>query len=165
MFMISAQVHGIKFENEIHQLLNKTKPDVLLTEKQIRQKYPTITAIDHLLIANNICFCFHIRNANIKWLTTISNSSFNHFSKCVETVASKIINMKVYGIYISNNDFSSIAEKQLQEENNKFKLGHSNIEYIKINNSSKDNIFNSIHNLLHSNNIFMYDTDNDCIMT
>ena len=162
MFMVSPQAHGIKFENEIHQLLNKTKPDVLLTEKQIRQKYPTITAIDHLLIANNICFCFQD-----KWLkTNISNSSFNHFAKCVETVASKINNnlRLVYGVYISNNDFSSIANKQFDEENNKYKLGLSNIVYIKINSVNKDNIYNNIHELLHSNNIFMYDKDGDCIM-
>ncbi len=157
--MISAQEYGIKFENEVHQLLNKTKSDVLLSEKQIRQQYPTITAIDHLLIANNICFCFQD-----KWLkTTISNSNFNHFAKCVETVASKI-NMKVYGVYISNNNFSSIAERQFNEENNKYKLSQTNIEYIKINSSSKDKIFDNIHKLLHSNNIFMYDKDDDCIM-
>ncbi len=161
MFMVSPQAHGIEFENEIHQLLKKTKPDLLLNEKQIRQYDATITAIDHLLIANNICFCFQD-----KWLkTTISNSSFNHFSKCVEKVATKLNNnMKIYGVYICNNDFSSIANKQLEEENNKFKLGQSIIEYIKINNSIKNIIFDNIHKLLHSNNIFMFDKDDDCMM-
>ena len=161
MFMVSAQVHGIQFENEVHQLLNKTKPDVLLNETQIRKYDATITAIDHLLIANNMCFCLQD-----KWLkTTISNSSFNHFSKCVEKVSAKLnYSMKINAIYISNNDFSNIAEKQLLEENNKYYLGLSNIEYIKINSIYKDKIFNKIHKLLQSNYIFMYDNDGDCIM-
>jgi hypothetical protein len=159
--MVSAQAHGIQFENEVHKLLQNTKHDVLLNEKEIRKQEPTITAIDHLLIANNICFCFQD-----KWLkTNISNSNFNHFSKCVEKVAIKLNNsMKIYGVYICNNDFSSIANKQLEEENNKYKLGQSIIEYIKINNMVKDVIYDTIQKLLHSNNIFMYDKDGDCIM-
>ncbi len=159
--MTTPQIHGIQFENQIHYLLQKTKPDVLLKEKEIRKYDDTITAIDHLLIANNMCFCFQD-----KWLkTTISNSNFNHFSKCVEKVSTILKNcMKIYAIYISNNDFSSIAEKQLKEENDKYKLGTSNIEYIKINSSDKNKIFNNIYELLHFNNIFMYDADDDCIM-
>ena len=92
--MTTPQIHGIQFENQIHYLLQKTKPDVLLKEKEIRKYDDTITAIDHLLIANNICFCFQD-----KWLkTNISNSNFNHFSKCVEKVAAKMnSNMKIYG--------------------------------------------------------------------
>jgi hypothetical protein len=161
--MVSAQAYGIQFENEIHAFLNQTKYDFLLNEKEIRQYDSTITAIDHLLIINNMCFCIHIRFANNKWLsTTISNSNFNHFCKCVEKVATKINTMKIYGIYISNNDFSSIANKQLEDENNK--TAQSNIEYIKINHTNKTMLFDKLHKFLYAKHIFIYDKDNDCVM-
>lgn len=157
--MVSAQVYGKLFENEIHEILHKTKHDVLLNEKEIRQKDATITAIDHLLIANNICLCFQD-----KWIsTTVSNSNFNHFAKSVEKIAANI-NMKVYAVYVSNTDLSSIANKLFEEENNKFKSGQSNIEYIKINNTIKPKLFNQLYNFLYSHYIFMYDKDDDCIM-
>ncbi len=156
--MITAQAHGILFENEIHAFLKQTKYDVLLNEKAIRQHDNTITAIDHLLIANNMCFCFQD-----KWLnTTISNSNFNHFCKCVEKIATKINTMKIYGIYISNNDFSSIANKQLEDENNK--TAYTNIEYVKINHTNKMMLFDKLHKFLHAYHVFIYDKDNDCIM-
>ena len=80
-----------------------------------------------MLFANNICFCFQD-----KWLkTSISNSNFNHFCKCVEKVANKISNT-IYAIYISNTNFSSIAQILFNEENDKFKSGTSKIKYIKI---------------------------------
>ena len=158
--IITPQAYGKQFENEIHAFLSRTNPDLLLNETQVRKHDVTITAIDHLLIMNNICFCFQD-----KWLTkSISISDFNHFIKCVELVAIKMNNsMKIYGIYISNTDFSSIAKTQFDKENNKYIQGQANIEYVKINNLNKQKIFNELHILLHSNNVFMYD-NNDCIM-
>ncbi len=159
--ILSPQAYGKQFENEVHSFLSKIKSDLLFNETQIRKQDSTITAIDHLLIANNIIICFQD-----KWLkSTISNSEFNHFCKCVEKIAMYISaganNMKIYGVYISNTDFSSIAERQLDDENNK--IG-SNIEYIKINNNDKNVIFKKLHYFLHSNHIYKYDEDNDCFM-
>ena len=56
--MLNAQSNGKLFENEIHSFLNRTKHDVLMNEKQIRQIDNTITAIDHLLIINDICYFY-----------------------------------------------------------------------------------------------------------
>ena len=157
--MLSPQIHGKIFESDIHSFLTKTRQH-LLNEAEIRKYDSTITAIDHMLFANNICFCFQD-----KWLkTSISNSNFNHFCKCVEKVANKISNT-IYAIYISNTNFSSIAQILFNEENDKFKSGTSKIKYIKINNNNnKEIIFKELQELLYSNNIYIYDTDNDCLM-
>lgn len=153
---MSAQAYGRQFESEIHAFLTKTKPDFLLNETEIRKHYPAITAIDHLLISNDICYCFQD-----KWLSSnISNSNFNHFSKCVEEVA-KLINKYIYAVYISNVDFSSIADIQFNNENSK---PNRQIEYVKINDSNKKNIFKKLQYFLHSNNVFVYDDEGDTVM-
>jgi hypothetical protein len=157
--MFSPQKNGIIFENEIHNFLSKTRYDLLLNETQIRKIDNTITAIDHLLVSNNIYFCF--QDKRIK--TNISNSNFNHFVKCVEKVSAKINHScKIYAVYISFTDFSSIANKQFEEENVKY-LGGNNIEYIKIIANNKDVIINYLHHFLHNNQVFLYDKT-DCVM-
>ncbi len=158
--MFSPQKNGMIFENDIHNFLSKTRHDILMNETQIRKIDNTITAIDHLLVSNNIYFCFQDKRLK----TNISNSNFNHFIKCVEKVSAKINHScKIYAIYLSFTDFSSIANKQLEEENAKY-INGSNIEYIKIIGLSKDIIINKLEQLLYSNNIFSYDTDGDCVM-
>ncbi len=158
--MLSPQANGRLFETEIHAFLYKTKYDVLLNEKEIRNIDNTITAIDHLLISNDVYYCFQD-----KWLkNNISNSDFNHFIKCVESVAKKINNNKIYAIYLSNNDLSIIANKVFIEENNKYYRGETNTEYIKINSYDKKNVINKLHEFLHNNRVYVYDEDGDCIM-
>ncbi len=158
--MFSPQLSGKIFERDIHDFLSKTQHDILLNETQIRKIDNTITAIDHMLIYNNVYYC--IQDKKLK--TTISNSDFNHFTKCVEKVSAKINNScKINAIYLSFTDFSSIANKQLEEENAKYIEGKSNIEYIKINNISKDEIIKKLHYFLHINNVYLYDND-DCVM-
>ncbi len=152
---MSAQAYGKQFESEVHAVLTKTKPDLLLNETQIRKQYPTITAIDHLLLIDDICFCFQD-----KWLSSnISISDFNHFSKCVETTA-KIIDTKLFAVYVSNVEFSNIADKQLNEENNK----NNNIEYVKINGPDKKTVLKNLQYFLHAKHVFSYDEDGDTIM-
>ncbi len=164
--MVSPQMNGMIFEKEVHEFLSKTKHDILLNETQIRKIDNTITAIDHLLIANNVCYCFQDKRLK----TNISNSDFNHFVKCVEKVATKISkeynNFKVYAVYLSFTDFSSIANNNLRslEEENAETVKDYDIEYIKINDQIKDNIIKKLHYFLHSNNVFLYDTTGDCIM-
>ncbi len=159
--MISAQSNGRLFEKEIHEFLSKTKYDVLMNETQIRNIDSTITAIDHLLLVDDVYYCFQD-----KWLkNTISNSDFNHFIKCVESVSNKINNnYKIYAIYLSNQDLSSIANKVFIEENNKYFNGQSNIHYIKINSYDKNTIINRLHEFLHNNRVFVYNDDGDCVM-
>ncbi len=158
--MFSPQISGKIFEKDIHDFLTKTRHDKLLNEAQIRKIDSTITAIDHMLINNNVYYC--IQDKKLK--TNISNSDFNHFIKCVEKVSAKINHtFKIYAIYLSFTDFSSIANKQLEEENAKYKEGKSNIEYIKINNNTKEEIIKELHYFLHNNNVYLYDND-DCIM-
>ena len=159
--MFSPQIKGIIFENDIHNFLSKTRHDVLMNEKQIRSIDNTITAIDHLLISNNIYYCFQDKRLK----TNISISDFNHFIKCVEKVSDKINHSsKIYAIYLSFTDFSSVANKQLEEENNKYKEGKSTIEYIKIIYHNKDSIIKYLQEFLYANNVFSYDDNGDCEM-
>jgi len=159
--MITPQQYGKAFETEVHEYLYRTKSELLLNEKEIRNIDCTITAIDHLLVSNNTYYCFQD-----KWLkNNISNSDFNHFIKCVEKISEKNNHSyKIYAVYISNNDFSYIANKQFIEENNKYINGITNIEYVKINHPNKQTLFNYLNNFLYSNHIFLYDIDGDCIM-
>jgi hypothetical protein len=159
--MITPQQYGRNFETEVHEFLQKTKSDMLLSEKDIRNIDNTITAIDHLLVSNNIYYCFQD-----KWLkNNISNSDFNHFAKCVEKVSQlNNHNYKIYAVYLSNNDFSTIANKQFIEENNKYNNSISTIEYVKINSYDKKILFNKLYKFLHLNGVYMYDLDDDCIM-
>ena len=157
--MLSAQMNGIVFERDIHKFLSKTRHDILLTETQVRKVDNTITAIDHLLVANNVHYCFQDKRLSSK----ISNSDFNHFVKCVEKVSAKTDD-KIVAVYLSFTDFSSIANKQLEEENAKYLNGTSKIEYVKINDVDFKSIKNNLQYFLHSNNIFLYDEEGDCIM-
>ena len=158
--MFSPQLKGKIFENNIHNFLSKTRHELLMNETQIRAIDSTITAIDHLLVSNNVYYCFQDKILK----TTISISDFNHFIKCVEKVSTKINHScKIYAIYLSQTDFSSISNKQFNEENAKYKYGLSTIEYIKIINN-KDSIIEYLQQFLYSNNIFSYDTEGDCLM-
>jgi hypothetical protein len=159
--MFSPQIKGMIFENDIHKFLSNTRHEILMNEKQIRSIDSTICAIDHLLVSNNIYYCFQDKRLK----TNISISDFNHFIKCVEKVSEKINHScKIYAIYLSFTDFSSVANKQLEEENNKYINGKSNIEYIKIINQDKESIIKNLQYFLYINNIYSYDNDGDCIM-
>ena len=159
--MFSPQLKGIIFENNIHKFLSNTRHQVLMNEKQIRAIDKTITAIDHLLISDNVYYCFQDKRLK----TNISISDFNHFIKCVEKVSTTINHScKIYAIYLSITDFSSIANKQFDEENNKYKEGKSTIEYIKVINYSTDGIIKYLQEFLYANSVFSYDTNGDCVM-
>jgi hypothetical protein len=158
--MFSPQRNGIIFENNVHNFLSKTRNDILMNETQIRAIDSTITAIDHLLVSNDVYYCFQDKMLK----TTISISDFNHFIKCVEKVSAKLNhNYKIYAIYLSQTEFSSVSNKQFNEENAKYKNGSSTIEYIKIINN-KNAIIEYLQQFLYSKNIFSYDTEGDCLM-
>jgi hypothetical protein len=158
--MYSPQKNGIIFENNIHNFLTKTQHNILMNETQIRAIDNTITAIDHLLVFNDVYYCFQDKILK----TTISISDFNHFIKCVEKVSAKLNhNYKIYAIYLSQTEFSSVANKQFNDENTKYIDGISTIEYIKIINN-KDAIIKNLQDFLYNNNVFSYDTDGDCLM-
>ena len=158
--MYSPQKNGIIFENNIHNFLSKTQHNILMNETQIRAIDNTITAIDHLLVSNDVYYCFQDKILK----TTISISDFNHFIKCVEKVSTKLNhNYKIYAIYLSQTEFSSVANKQFNDENTKYIDGISTIEYIKIINN-KDAIIKNLQDFLYNNNVFSYDNDGDCLM-
>ena len=157
--MYSPQMNGIIFEKNIHNFLSKTRNQMLLNETEVRKIDNTITAIDHLLVVNDIYYCFQDKRLK----TPISNADFNHFIKCVEKVSAKIEN-KVVAVYLSFTDFSSIANKQLEEENVKYYEGKTKIEFVKINKMDFKLIRNDLQYYFHCNNIFLYDDDGDCMM-
>jgi hypothetical protein len=159
--MFSPQLKGKIFENNIHNFLSKTRHEVLMNETQIRAIDNTITAIDHLLVSNNVYYCFQDKRLK----TNISISDFNHFIKCVEKVSEKNNHSyKVYAIYLSFTEFSSVANKQLYEENEKHNKGNSNIEYIKVVNNSTNDIIKYLQQFLYENSVYSYSADGDCIM-
>lgn len=157
--MYSPQMNGIIFEKDIHKFLSKSRYQMLLTETEVRRIDNTITAIDHLLVVNDVYYCFQDKRMK----STISNSDFNHFIKCVEKVSAKTEN-PVVAVYLSFTDFSSVANKQLEEENTKYDEGKTKIKFVKINNYDYKLIKKDLQYFLHCNNIFLYDDDGDCMM-
>ena len=53
---MSAQTIGILFEEKVHKQLLKTGQHIY-READIRKEYPNITAIDHMIIFDNVCIC------------------------------------------------------------------------------------------------------------
>ncbi len=155
---LTPQYKGRLFEKSVHKTLEQVRNAKLYNETEIRAIDKLITAIDHLLIYENNVFCFQDKLQK----SNISNSIFNHFIKCVEMVANYYnnsqsgYNYNIYGIYVTNAKFSSIALMQLESENKK--NNNINIRYFKF-----DSI-EDIINFLHINGIFMYDTDGDAII-
>jgi len=161
MFLNYAQNAGKVFEKNIHEMLSKTRHSLLMNETEIRRQDSTITAIDHLLIINNNIYCFQDKLIS----TAVSNSTFNHFIKCVDNLASKFDkSYNIYAVYISSSEFSSISLKQLNSENEKYTNNQSNIQYIKIINTDKYELINTVRMFLYSHGIFIYDNDGDCDM-
>lgn len=147
--MLRLQKFGLEFENEIHNILSKTKLQVL-SEKEIVKKYSRINnGIDHLMYANNYIICIQT-----KWTKANPDlSKINHFIKCVDNI-SQIEKIKCIGIYLSKQKITSIANNAFEFENKK-NLNH----YLSINGEDKKTIINSLTKLLYENEIYLYDDE------
>lgn len=152
----SAQQEGILFEEKVHSLLSNIRTTEILREKDIRKNYGShISAIDHLFIINDYCICIQD-----KWLkTTISNKDYNHFIICLYDINQRLINKKIIGIYLSKYSLSKEALVRYNEENEK-KI----IKLINFDNEDQNKLLKKFHIFLHSNGVFLTDSDGDTIM-
>ena len=160
MNYITPQTNGRIFESKVQNVLEQTRIKVL-NELEVKRLYGNnITAVDHMMIYNNTCYCFQD-----KWVNnSISISDFNHFTKCVEYIASSN-NMYGVGIYISNKALSLPSKTQLETENHKFQSGQSRTIFHSISDLNEYKLLDKIHMFLHHTyQIVMYDKDGDCIM-
>ncbi len=149
--MITPQKYGFIIEEKITEFLRKTNY-YIYTEKEIRRNYSYITAIDQMIILDDMCICFQD-----KWLNkTISNSMFSHFINNCNYIQN-ILNRKVIGIYLSNYPLSKEANKMLSVENNK---NLQSVLYYSIHDFEFNRLLDKLHNILHDNNIFIYEEPN-----
>ncbi len=155
---LSGQLEGKLFEEKVHSLLSNIRTTELLREKDIRRKYGShISAIDHMLILDNFCICIQD-----KWLkTTISNKDYNHFIVCLYDINQilQLNNKKIIGIYLSKLPLSREALVRYNEENNK-----QIIKLYCFDNENQEKLLKDLHLFLHSNGIFLTDSEDDCMM-
>jgi hypothetical protein len=151
--MTTPQQLGVNFENDIHKFLSRTNKTVL-RENDIKKKFGMhITAIDHLIELDNTCLCFQDKYQKFN----ISNSQISHFISCVNNL-SMAMQKKCIGIYISNNDLSSISKQQVLTENMK----NNNI-FINFFDNNIDILYKKLLLYFYENNLYMYE-GSDCIM-
>lgn len=150
---MSAQQFGKNFEDKIHKFLCKTKKQIY-REIDIRRRFgQNISAIDHLIELDNLYLCFQDKYQK----TSITNAQVGHFITCVNNI-SDISMKKCIGIFISNNDLSSVSKQQIDFENNKNKN-----EYIIIYDDNYGNLIKKMLHYFYSNKLYFYDGE-DCIM-
>ena len=161
--MVTPQKNGFLFEDKIYEHLQLTKLKVY-REKEIKQIYgKNITAIDHLLYNDDILICIQA-----KWLGgKVSNSQFNHFTSCVNTIVndSKTSKYKlVLGLYVSNKGLSSNATPQLDIENIKFNNYKTNIKYYDIYDENEKYLLDKVLYFIHNYKFYTYDYQDDIII-
>ena len=163
--MVTPQKNGFLFEDKMQFRLENTKIKIY-REKEIKQIYgKNITAIDHLFydVEKQILVC-----VQCKWLSSkVSNSQFNHFVSCVNTIVNDNKTSKVklvLGLYVSNNGLSSSATPQLEIENNKFDKYQTNIKYYDIFDDNENYLLDKVLYFIHNYKFYTYDYQGDVII-
>jgi predicted helicase len=152
---MTPQQKGKIFENDIHNFIINTKK-LVLREIDIKREFGTnISGIDHLIICDNYCICLQDKLQQ----TTITNSQVGHFITCVNNLSRKL-NKRCIGIFISNNNFSSHAEKQIFDENSANMINKFDIIY----DQNFDNLCRKIMLFLYEKHIWLYEPNGDCMM-
>ncbi len=146
--------NGIIFENNVHKQLKKTKYPVY-NELEVMNMFGNhITGIDHMIILDNMCIC--IQDKYCKVPINITNTS--HFTQTVNII-SQIINRPCIGIYLSYDKFVGQNNKAFFP-NNQMIMNN----FIAIYGNTEKNLISNLMEYLYSINIYMYESDGDCIM-
>jgi len=153
----SARENGFIFESKIQNILESTKYQVF-SEHKVRSIFgSSITAIDHLLITDNILFAFQD-----KWIKSKpSVDQIHHFIHCVSNVYEKT-NKQIIGIYLSKNILSKPSQQSFDYINNN---STKQIYFFSIHNNNEEDcslLLYKLMEMLYSYNINYYDDDN-CI--
>ena len=136
---MNSQELGRLFENQIHQLLQKTKKKIL-REKEIKKYSSHISGIDHLIICTN--FCIAIQDKYVKSHKP-SNTDIHHFKTCVNDLG-RIINKNIIGIYLSILEPTYPAKKSIE-----FSNSIKNNEFIFIHNENKEKLIYQLFQFLY----------------
>ena len=163
----TPQEKGREMEKRIHNLLLNTKFEVYKEQEVINGLSKHITNFDHFLITDDVYIA--IQDKRLK--TTIPVSYINSFRVNVDD-ASIVINeyrkkenklpIKIIGIFISLLPPSSCSVIS-SDFANKTNI-HGN-EFVFINNKDEDLLILDVIEYLYKNRIYLYDSDNDLIMS
>lgn len=151
---MNPSTYGIIFENYVHKELKKTRLSVYTEHEIINTFGNHITAIDHMIVLDNINICIQDKYCK----DTINITQVSHFMQTVNTV-SQIMNKPCIGIYLSKSKLTGPS-------NNAFTINNQmNInQFIEINGNTEKELINNLMEYLYSIQIYMYDNDGDCIM-
>lgn len=151
---MSLRSVGMIFENAVHQQLLKTGYRVY-REIEIRKQFGQyITAIDHMIIFNNVSVCIQDKFQNSK----ISIDKTSHFIQNVNSLSYKL-NKKCIGIYLTKSNFSKPSKDAFHNEN----LINKN-EFLILYGKNQEILIKKLSEYFYKNNAFMYDIDGDTIM-
>lgn len=150
---LTPQEEGIAFENNVQESLKQTNLNVL-REKDVKRIFGNdITAIDHLIIYDNLYIAIQDKWQNKK----PSVDQINHFILCVKNIKQKT-NKKIIGIYLSNFELSGPSQ-------NAFNRNSSiDCNFMSIYSQRQNVLLHKLMEFLYSNNIYYYDIDNCVVM-
>jgi len=153
--MISRHQFGYLFEEKIHNLISKTKYNVL-TNKDITKKYNNIlcSGIDYLINTTDYIICIQD-----KWRDTKSQLiGINHFLKSIEYIV-EVEKKRCIGIYLTKTPITKSVADVFNNSNTK----HS-ITCFPIYDENQELLINKFSELLYSNQIYFYDSDDSLVM-
>lgn len=143
------------FEENIHELL-KMSHKTIFRENDIKSEYGINNiCIDHLLISDDICFCIQDQYQE----TSSYISKINHFIICVQNIQLKL-KKKCIAIYLSKIRITKPSQDSFDEQNRL----NNNIFFINIYDENSDTLEYKIMQILYENKIYLYDSEDSCIM-
>lgn len=154
--MAAARLRGIHFENQIQTILNRTRLKVYREAEVTRMYGSNITAVDHMLkIDGKLLICIQDKYQE----KNISIQQTTHFIYSVNTI-SRISKMPCIGIYLTKSRLSGPSMEAFIKEN---KNNNKN-RFVEISGETFDILSTKLSKYLHTQNIFMYDSEGDCFM-
>jgi hypothetical protein len=150
---MTPQEEGIAFENKVQNSLEQSQKTIF-REKHVKQYFGNdITAIDHLIISDNLCIAIQDKWQNKK----PSVDQINHFILCVKNVKQKI-NKKIIGLYLSNLELSQPSQNAFDRNST------NNCNFVSIYSENQNILLHKLMKFLYLNGIFYYEDDGSTIM-
>jgi hypothetical protein len=132
------------FIRTVHNVL-KNSNALVYSEQEIRNVYNHINMVDHLIIRDDLYIAICDKYINAK------RFNIDQFKASINSL-SKLLNKKIYGIYLTCKDPSYMSFNNL---NFTYQLE----DVITIYNKDKDDLINDLLNCLYLNKICIYENE------
>jgi hypothetical protein len=151
---MNLSTYGLVFEKNLHKQLKMTKYPVYNQTEIMNVLGNHITAIDNMIVLDYGCLCIQHKYCR----DNINIAQTNYFTQTVNTV-SQLINKPCIGIYLSRDKYLG-QDNNLIFANNQMNMNN----FIAIYGNTEKELINNLTEYLYSIQVYMYDSDGDCIM-